>query len=86
MENNRKEDIIIELGAEWIRVGLVGDKAPRKTFRSKSLMKISQEKTFQMEMLIEEFLCNVFFVFLNSTCQGKTVIILEKVYTDRRLL
>lgn len=49
-------------------------------------MKISQEKSFQMEMQIEEFLCNVFFTFLNSTCQGKTVIILEKVYTDRRLL
>lgn len=39
-----------------------------------------------MEKQIEEFLCSVFFVFLNSTCQGKTVIILEKVYTDRRLL
>lgn len=28
----RKEDIIIELGNEWIRVGLVGDRVPRKTF------------------------------------------------------
>ena len=29
---NRKEDIIMEIGAEWVRVGLVSDKVPRKSF------------------------------------------------------
>lgn len=30
--DNRKEDIILEIGSEWVRVGLVADKVPRKTF------------------------------------------------------
>ena len=34
---NRKEDIIMEIGAEWIRVGLVSDKVPRKSFSASIL-------------------------------------------------
>lgn len=39
MENTKKEDIIIELGGEYIKVGLVGDKIPRKSLRSGYLLK-----------------------------------------------
>lgn len=34
---SRKEDIIFELGREWVRVGLIGDRIPRKTFEAKEL-------------------------------------------------
>jgi len=37
-------------------------------------------------MQIEELLYNIFFSYINCSCQGKTVVILEKVYTDRRIL
>lgn len=36
--------------------------------------------------MMDELLCNIFFLFLNSSCQNKTVIILEKVYTPRYVL
>jgi actin-related protein len=39
MESTKKEDIIIELGSEFIRVGLVGDKVPRKTIRSGNVLR-----------------------------------------------
>ena len=39
MENSRREDIIIEIGQEFIRVGLVGDKVPRKTIKSSQYFK-----------------------------------------------
>ena len=39
MENTRKEDIILELGGEWLRVGLVGDRVPRKAIRSKGCLR-----------------------------------------------
>ena len=41
MENSKKEDIIIELGGEWLRVGLVGDKVPRKSIRNKGYLLFS---------------------------------------------
>jgi actin-related protein len=34
IEISKKEDIIIEVGSENIRVGLVGDKVPRKIIKS----------------------------------------------------
>ena len=45
----RKEDIIIELGKEWIRVGLVADRMPRKTFESKELA------TFKSDLPLHEY-------------------------------
>ena len=39
IENYKKEDIIIELGSEFIRVGLVGDKIPRKTIKAGNNLK-----------------------------------------------
>mgnify|MGYP000876466798 FL=1 len=40
IESSKKEDIIIELGNEYIRVGLVGDKVPRKLIKSGYLLKV----------------------------------------------
>jgi len=34
IESSKKEDIIIEIGTENLRVGLVGDKVPRKIIKS----------------------------------------------------
>ena len=34
IDSSKKEDIIIEIGSENIRVGLVGDKVPRKIIKS----------------------------------------------------
>lgn len=39
IENTKREDIIIELGGENIRVGLVGDKVPRKTLKTGNSLK-----------------------------------------------
>jgi hypothetical protein len=39
IENTKREDIIIELGGEYIRVGLVGDKVPRKTLKTGNYLK-----------------------------------------------
>lgn len=35
---------------------------------------------------MEELLYNIFFSHVNCSCSGKTVILLEKVFTDRRIL
>lgn len=35
----KREDIIIELGGEFIRVGIVGDKIPRKTLKAGNSLK-----------------------------------------------
>lgn len=40
---SRKEDIIIELGGEWMRVGLVGDRTPRKTLPSEDIVPYRSE-------------------------------------------
>jgi len=45
IENTKREDIIIELGGENIRVGLVGDKVPRKTFKTGSTLKVPPANT-----------------------------------------
>ena len=37
-------------------------------------------------MLVEELLYNIFFSYINCSSQGKTVVLLEKVYTDRRII
>lgn len=69
-------------------MGLVGEKVPRKSLRSKSIAKILRdpENYEQNYMIMDELLCNIFFIFLNSSCQNKTVILLEKVYTPRYVL
>ena len=41
--NSRKDDIIIEIGSEWLRMGLVGEKVPRKSLRAKSISKILKD-------------------------------------------
>ncbi len=87
MENSKREDIIIELGHENIRVGLVGDKAPRKNIKTDNLFKnpaTFNEPSFEMQL--EEVLYNIFFSYINCASQGRTVILLEKVYTDRRII
>jgi actin-related protein len=87
IENSRREDIIIELGQEYIRVGLVGDKVPRKTIKASQYFSNPKDYGSQtFEMLLEELLYNIFFSFINCTSQGKTVILLEKVFTDRRII
>ena len=45
--DNRKEDIILEIGSEWIRVGLVADKVPRKTFSASVFNSYKGEKPIQ---------------------------------------
>lgn len=69
-------------------MGLVGEKVQRKSVRSKSIARILRDpdNKIQNEMLMDELLCNIFFIYLNSSCQNKTVIILEKVYTPRYIL
>jgi actin-related protein len=69
-------------------MGLVGEKVQRKSVRSKSITRILRDpdNKIQNEMLMDELLCNIFFIYLNSSCQNKTVIILEKVYTPRYIL
>lgn len=37
-------------------------------------------------MALEELLYNVFYSYINCSCAGKTVVLLEKVFTDRRVL
>lgn len=37
-------------------------------------------------MKLEECIYNIFFSHLNCASQGRTVILLEKVYTDRRII
>lgn len=89
IENTKREDIIIELGNEFIRVGLVGDKVPRKTLKSGNTLKYPSISTGEIEKFengLEELLYNIFFSHINCSCTGKTVIILEKVFTDRRIL
>lgn len=45
IENSKREDIIIELGGENIRVGLVGDKLPRKTIKTGTILKVPPPNT-----------------------------------------
>jgi actin-related protein len=37
-------------------------------------------------MQLEEVLYNIFFSYINCSSQGRTVILLEKVFTDRRII
>lgn len=84
---NRKEDIIIELGSEWVRVGLVSDRLPRKSFESKELGTFRSDIPLQeYELTVEETLYRIFYSYINSSCLNKTVVILERVYTDRRIV
>ena len=85
--DNRKEDIILEIGSEWIRVGLVADKVPRKTFSASVFNSYKGEKPIQeYQNAIEEILFTIFFSYINCSCLNKTVIIVEKVYTDRKII
>ena len=68
-------------------MGLVGDKVPRKTIKSLSYFKnTALYGTPQFEMQLEELLYNIFFSYINCPTQGKTVVLLEKVFTDRRII
>ncbi len=65
----------------------MGDKAPRKTIKSTSYFKNpSTFSTPAFEMMLQEVLYNIFFSYINCSSQGRTVIILEKVFTDRRII
>ena len=89
IENTKREDIIIELGGENIRVGLVGDKVPRKTLKTGIFLRVPPAGSAEMDKFensLEELLYNIFFSHINCSCSGKTVIVLEKVFTDRRIL
>lgn len=82
-----EKDIIIEFGHEYIRIGVVNDKTPRKTIKTNNLFKSSAALGgAAFEMKLEECLYNIFFSHLNSPSQGRTVVLLEKVYTDRRII
>lgn len=50
MESSKKDDIIIELGFEFIRAGLVGDKGPRKTLRTNLFKNPSVFSSAQFEI------------------------------------
>lgn len=85
--DSRKEDIIMEIGSEFIRVGLVSDKVPRKTFSAAILHEYKGNKSEKdYEISIEETLFSVFFSYINCSCLNKTVIIVEKVYTERIII
>ncbi len=68
----------------------MGDKVPRKTLKTGNNLKFpSSAASSEMEKFengLEEMLYNIFFSHINCSCTGKTVIILEKVFTDRRIL
>lgn len=49
IENTKREDIILELGGEFIRVGLVGDKVPRKTLKSGNYFKYPSVATASLD-------------------------------------
>ena len=36
--------------------------------------------------MVEEFLYKIFYSYINSSCLNKTVVILERVFTDRRIV
>lgn len=79
--------MIIELGQEYIRVGIVGDKVPRKTIKASQYFNSQcRYGSAAFTMQLEELLFNIFFSFINCSSQGKTVILLEKVFTDRRII
>ena len=68
-------------------MGLVGDKVPRKTIKASGYFKSpSAYGSPGFAMLLEELLYNIFFSYINCSSQGKTVILLEKVFTDRRII
>lgn len=65
----------------------MGDKVPRKTIKVVDCWKNPQRYSSDcFEMAIEEMLYNIFFSYINCSSQGKTVILLENVFTDRRII
>ena len=70
-----------------MRVGLVGDRVPRKTIPSGWMFAFDNDnRLLELEGKIEEMLFTVFFSYINCSCQGKTVILLENVFTNRLIL
>lgn len=81
----RKDDIIIELGYEETKVGTSSDKLPRKAIKSYGLFE-QQEFNSTWEARIEEFLHKLFFFEIYYSPNDKTVILLETIYMNRRVL
>lgn len=68
-------------------MGLVADRTPRKTIPSDVLSSyLGSIPQHEYEIKVEEVLYSIFYTHINSSCLNKTVILLEKVYTDRRIL
>ena len=87
MMDNSKEDIILEIGGECIRVGVITEKVPKKTIPADVLYSYQEGmEPREYENSIEEMLFKIFFSYINCSSVNKTVVIVEKVYTDRRII
>jgi hypothetical protein len=66
---------------------LVSDKTPRKTIAAEDLgmyQGAMGENAYSRK--VEEMLCNIIYTHINNLVLNRTVILLERVYTDRRIV
>lgn len=68
-------------------MGLVSDKTPRKTISASDIIPFRTDiSEHEYEIKVEELFYTIFYTHINSSVSNKTVVILEKVYTDRRIV